>query len=93
VKANKASYNDTSITGGWASTNNPEVSSAAWTAGLTNGKLRKAQDFTVGYAYTTKANASEINTFANDKFAADNKGHTVIPVTPWRITSTSASVT
>jgi len=78
VKGTKAAYNDTSVTGGWASTNNPEVSSTAWTAGLTYGKLRKAQDFTVGCAYTTKGIGSEINTFANDRFAADNKGHTII---------------
>jgi len=78
VKSNKAAYNNTTMNGGWASTNNPEVGSSAWTLGLTYGKLRKAQDFTVGYAYGTKGIASVINTFTNDKFAADNKGHTVL---------------
>jgi hypothetical protein len=76
VKANKATYNDINVAGYTGSS--VDVGSAAWTLGLTYGKLRKAQDFTIGYAYTTKGVGSEINNFANDHFAADNKGHTVI---------------
>ncbi|MGZ3740519.1 MAG: hypothetical protein ACXVB9_14155, partial [Bdellovibrionota bacterium] len=76
VKSNAAAYDNQSISGynGLSTT----VSSTAWTLGLTYGKLRKAQDFTIGYAYGTKGIGSVINTFTNDKFLADNKGHTVV---------------
>jgi len=76
VKANKAAYNDITVTG-YNSVTTPEVSSSAWTLGLSYGKLRKAQDFSLGYAYGTKGIGSMINTFTNEKFLADNKGHTV----------------
>ncbi len=76
VKTSKGTYDDTSVTG-YTSTAAPEVSSTAWTLGLTYGKLRKAQDFTVGYSYGTKGIGSVINSFTNDKFLADNKGHTI----------------
>lgn len=80
VKATKAEYNTFSVTSGYAAglgatKVNPEVSSAALNLGLTYGKLRKAQDFTIGYAYGSKGIGSVINTFSNDKFLADNKGH------------------
>jgi hypothetical protein len=78
VKANKANYNAAEVTGYTSATNKPDVSSTAWTLGLTYGKLRKAQDFTVGYAYGTKGIGSVVNRYTNDKFAADNKGHTVV---------------
>jgi hypothetical protein len=85
VMANKAYYNNLSVvTSGGASDYNgsvngqTQVSSTAWTLGLTYGKLRKAQDFTIGYAYTTKGIGSVLDTFTNDKFAADNKGHTIV---------------
>jgi len=76
VKANKASYTDGTVAGWKAAPH--DVSSTAWTLGLTYGKLRKAQDFTIGYAYGTKGIGSVINTFTNEKFLADNKGHTVV---------------
>jgi hypothetical protein len=80
VKASKAYYNDQTVTTGWVvtDTNQPQVGSTAWTLGLTYGKLRKAQDFTIGYAYGSKGIGSVYDTYTNDKFQADNKGHTVI---------------
>lgn len=58
-------------------TPNPEASRTAWSAGLTYGSLKKANDFTVGYAYGTKGIASVDNRYTYEKFAADNKGHTI----------------
>jgi len=79
VKSNTIKADSNTIAG-YAGTvaNSPELSSTAWTLGLVYGKLRKAQDFTVGYAYGTKGLASVISAFSNDKFLADNKGHTVV---------------
>ena len=77
VKANKASYNDRTVVGGYTGSA-IDVGSSAWTLGLTYGKLRKAQDFTIGYAYGTKGIGSVIDLYTNDKFAADQKGHTVV---------------
>jgi hypothetical protein len=76
VKANKASYTALSVAG-YAGPS-VDVGSSAWTLGLTYGKLRKAQDFMIGYAYGTKGIGSVIDGYTNDKFAADQKGHTVI---------------
>lgn len=85
VKSNKTMADSDSIGGAnqtatYAGTvaNSPEISSSAWTLGLSYGKLRKAQDFTVGYAYGTKGLASVVGGYTNDKFAPDNKGHTII---------------
>jgi|GEM_PF-3024243 len=81
VKSSKATADSNSIAGyvgTVANGGNVELSSSAWTLGLTYGKLRKAQDFTVGYAYGTKGLASVIGAYTNDKFTADNKGHTFI---------------
>jgi len=77
VKSDKAAYNNLTVAG-YAGTAGADVSSSAWTLGMTYGKLRKAQDFTIGYAYTTKGIGSVYNTFANDRFRADDKGHTVL---------------
>lgn len=76
VKANKATYDNVSVSG-YTATTGADVSSSAWTLGLTYGKLRKAQDFTIGYAYTTKGIGSMANDFTNDLFKADNTGHTI----------------
>ncbi len=86
VMANKAYYNSLSVVsaGTGASLYNGttngqvKVSNTAWTLGLTYGKLRKAQDFTIGYAYTTKGVGSVLDYYTNDKFAADNKGHNIV---------------
>lgn len=84
VKANKASYNNmtvaTTVGNNSVAYNGSavDVGSSAWTLGLTYGKLRKAQDFTIGYAYGTKGIGSVIDGYTNDKFAADTKGHTVV---------------
>lgn len=56
---------------------NQEVDHKAFSIGLSYGKVRKAHDWAVGYAYGSKGIGSVINTFSNDKFLADNKGHTV----------------
>ncbi len=76
VKASKAAYSDIEVAGYTGPSYTP--SNTAWTLGLTYGKLRKAQDFTVGYAYGTKGIASVMNAFTNDRFLADNKGHTIV---------------
>jgi hypothetical protein len=77
VKAGKASYNSESIAG-FTPTTGTEVGTHALTLGLTYGKLKKAHDFTIGYAFTNKAIASQVGAFSNDKFAPDNKGSTVV---------------
>lgn len=79
VKSNKAVADSNSIIAYPGTTANmPELGSGAWTLGLTYGKLRKAHDFTLGYAYGTKGLASVIGAFSNDRFLPDNKGHTVV---------------
>jgi hypothetical protein len=55
----------------------PEVSRTAWSAGLTYGSLKKAHDFSVGYAYGSKGIGAVINRYTHEKFQADNKGHTI----------------
>jgi len=54
-----------------------EADNKAWSLGLTYGKVRHAHDWAVGYAYGVKGLASVLGTYSNDKFAPDNKGHTV----------------
>ncbi|RYG54329.1 hypothetical protein EON80_31835, partial [bacterium] len=48
-----------------------ELSRTAWSAGLTYGSLKKAHDFSVGYAYGNKGIASVINRYSHEKFQAD----------------------
>ena len=76
-KTKKALYNanflGSTYTGG---SNQPQVSSTAWSLGLKYGKVRKAHDFSVGYAYGKKGIASVIGAYSNDRFLPDNKGHT-----------------
>jgi len=55
-----------------------EADRNAYSVGINYGKVKKAHDWSVGYAYGSKGIASVINTFSNDKFLADNKGHTVM---------------
>lgn len=73
VMANKQKYDARSVAR--AATPNPEAARSAWSAGLTYGGLKKAHDFTVGYAYGTKGIAAVDNRYTYDKFAADRKGH------------------
>jgi len=54
-----------------------EMDNTAFTAGLAYGKVKRAHDWAIGYNYGSKGLASVINTFTYDKFAADNKGHTI----------------
>ena len=67
-------YSNRTITG-YTGTVAPEAGKSSFSAGLTYGSLKKAQDFTVGYAYVTKGLASGINRYANEDILADNKGH------------------
>lgn len=83
VKGNNANFNEASVANYTGATNasdvrRPEVSSTAWAAGLTYGKLRKAQDFTLGYSYGSKGIGSVITAYTNDQFPADMKGHTIV---------------
>lgn len=74
---NKKRIFDSANVAGYAGTVFPEASRSAWSAGLTYGALKKARDFSIGYAYGTKGIASVINRYTYEKFAADNKGHTI----------------
>jgi len=74
VMNKQSNFNNTS---GVAVTASPEVSRSAWSAGLTYGSLKKAHDFSVGYAYGSKGIGSVINRYSHEKFQADNKGHTI----------------
>jgi hypothetical protein len=74
VMANKQKYDVHSV---GLATVNPEAGRSAWSLGLTYGALKKAHDFTVGYAYGTKGIASVDNRYTYEKFAADNQGHTI----------------
>lgn len=83
VKNSSAAYNEANVAGYTGATNasdvrRPEVSATAWTLGLTYGKLRKAQDFSLGYAYGTKGIGSVLSGYTNEFFPADMKGHTVV---------------
>lgn len=83
VKGSKAQYNEASVagyTGATVSTDvrRPDVSSTAWTLGLTYGKLKKAQDFMLGYAYTTKGIGSMVSGYTYGSFPVDYKGHTIV---------------
>ena len=49
----------------------------AWSAGLTFGNLKKAQDFWFGYTYTTKGLGSVVNRMTYDKIPGGFKGHTL----------------
>jgi len=49
----------------------------AWTAGLTYGKLKRAHDFMIGYAYGVKGLAAVMGSQTYDRFAPDMKGHTI----------------
>lgn len=64
-------------TGGVTLSGTPEVSRTAWSAGLTYGSLKKAHDFSVGYAYGSKGIGAVVNRYTHEKFQADNKGHTI----------------
>ena len=74
---NKKRIFDNANVAGYTGTVFPEASRSAWSAGLTYGALKKARDFSIGYAYGTKGIASVINRYTYEKFAADNKGHTI----------------
>lgn len=73
----RAIYNQGTLsstyTGG---TTQPAVSHSAYSLGLKYGKVRKAHDFSLGYAYGKKGLASVIAAYSNDRFLPDNKGHT-----------------
>lgn len=75
VMNKKAAYTFRNIAG-YGGTVYPEADRSAWSAALTYGSLKKAHDFTLGYAYGTKGLASLINAYSYEKFAADNEGHT-----------------
>jgi hypothetical protein len=52
-----------------------EADRTAWSLGLSYGSVGKAQDFMLSYSYGTKGEASVINRYTYDSFAADRKGH------------------
>ena len=75
VMNKKTALDNTNVSGAYTGTVK-DAAKSAFSAGLTYGSLKKAQDFTVGYAYGSKGIASVINRYTYEKFAADNKGHT-----------------
>ncbi len=54
-----------------------EVSATAWSAGLEYGSLRRAHDFTLGYAYGKKGIASMVGRYSYESFLPDNEGHKI----------------
>jgi len=54
-----------------------EAKRTAWSATLGYGKIAKAHDWKVSYSYGNRGLASSYNYYANDLFAADQKGHTI----------------
>ena len=74
---NKKSTFNNQTAGAAALTATPDVSRTAWSAGLTYGSLKKAHDFSVGYAYGSKGIGAVVNRYTHEKFQADNKGHTI----------------
>lgn len=54
-----------------------EANRNAWSATLSYGKVEKAHDFKLSYNYANKGLASTYNTFSNNLFLADQKGHTI----------------
>jgi hypothetical protein len=75
VMNKKTALDNTNVSGAYTGTAK-DADKSALSLGLTYGSLKKAQDFTVGYAYGSKGIASVINRYTYEKFAADNKGHT-----------------
>jgi len=65
----------TSFTGTAAQVKDADKS--AWSLGLTYGALKKAHDFTIGYAYGSKGEGAVINRYTNETFQADRKGHRI----------------
>jgi hypothetical protein len=79
LTANSVPYSNVSLTnysGGWSAA--PTVTKAAWNLGLTYGKLKKAHDFTLGYAYGSKGIASMYTYLTSEIFPADNRGHHIM---------------
>lgn len=74
---NKKQKFDANTRGAGYAATQADVSRSAWSAGLTYGSLKKAHDFSIGYAYGQKGLGSVINAYSYEKFTADNKGHTV----------------
>lgn len=54
-----------------------EAETKSLSLALNYGMIKRAHDFKIGYAYGSKDLGSVINTFANNRFLADNKGHIV----------------
>jgi hypothetical protein len=57
--------------------NRQKADKDAFALGLTYGKLKKAQDFTIGYAFNSKGLASVANVVTNGLLPADNTAHFV----------------
>jgi hypothetical protein len=56
---------------------NKEAQNGALSLALAYGKVKKANDFSLSYAYVRKGIASSINTFSNSNMNADNLGHLI----------------
>jgi hypothetical protein len=52
-----------------------KAQNSAWGLALAYGKVKKANDFSVSYAYVQKGIASVVNSFTNGNMKADNIGH------------------
>jgi hypothetical protein len=74
----KAQYRPETVTGYPGTITRKDADSSSWLLGLTYGSLKKAQDFSIGYAYGTKGLAASPAKYSNESFLPDNKGHIVM---------------
>jgi len=73
----KASYNALGAVAGDANHAMADVKRSAWAGTLSYGKIARAHDWKVAYSYGKRGLASGIDAYSNDRFLADEKGHTV----------------
>jgi hypothetical protein len=81
VMNKKQNFDGTTLVNGANATpvavNGTDADRTAWSAGLTYGAIKKAHDFSVGYAYGSKGIASVANAYSYERFLAGQQGHTV----------------
>lgn len=77
VKNHKMQFGNATVTAWTPGQREVDMSTAAWAAGLKYGNVKKAHDFSVSYYYGNKGLGSVLNTYTNNQFMADNKGHTL----------------
>ena len=74
---NDHEYGAPAAIGGIKAPNTNKLAGTAWSAGITFGELKKAQDFMIGYTYSDKGLGSIANAFTNENSPAGFNGHTI----------------